>query len=215
MKAAAAFAALLLASPSIAAERQTLASIEPLYRAHVVSLHPSLNPESSFRFEEVSVPGLWDALRVQLFTVDTIVRGQAIPRDPFLSWEGGIQPLARTSTTRLHSAVVLDDALYYSHSWGSGILRSHVGRLRIVDGKLEQQESEGWAFAELSLQRTGAGEIAVLLREGLPADSSGVGVLVGRIDLHERSWLRIVDAAGHEVHPRLPPDPPSAIRPFP
>jgi hypothetical protein len=193
-------AALFLAPSLRPAEQQTIATIEPLYRAYRFSTQPSLNPETTFVLKEFPIAGLWDALRVLVFAAEDLVRGNRIPRDPVICSHGKIFPFVNSfGGSGLMSAVVMDDALYYSYSWGSGIHRSLVGRLRVVAGKIHLQESEPRWSADLLVEKTSAGAIKVFVASFRKFNRWVEPSPVGRIDLQERERLKIVDDAGRVI----------------
>ena len=121
-----------------AEQRQTISSVEPLYRAHRFGSAPNLNPKTTFRVRELDVPNLWSTLGLQLFEAEEIVGGDAFAWRQFLCREGVVHPFVESFGGHgVMSGVVHANALYYSYSWGSGIHRSFVGRLTIQNGILE------------------------------------------------------------------------------
>jgi hypothetical protein len=193
--------ALVVLTPLLAGEKQTAAAVEPLYRAHVFKEIPSFNPKVTFVLTEVHIPGLWEKLGVQIFNPEVIVGDSSNTREPIIYHEGKIFPLLETTgTSSLKSAFVLGDTLYYTYSWGSGIHRSLVGRLRIVQGKPEKQESFPYLFTDLFVENV-SGKARVVRAEFKGFNLWANASAVGWVDLNEPRRLKVIDDAGRDVPP--------------
>lgn len=195
-----AFALLCLVPTLRAAEKFTSASIEPLYRAHRFATAPKLNPDVKFAIDEFEVPGLWAALEVQIFNVHDLIRGQSIPGNPFLCYRGKIHPFVEsTGGQGLMSAVVAGPALYYSYSWGSGIHRSHVGRLQIVNDAPVRAESAALVDRDMFVTTSTNGRILVTAKSSRGPVPRDAGAPLGWIKLQPDGRLSIADALGDEI----------------
>jgi hypothetical protein len=62
----------------------------------------------------------------------------------------------------LMSGLVQGESFYFTYSWGSGIHRSHVGKLQIVNDEVKFWDSGGFFNLDLFLSRRTDGEIAVV-----------------------------------------------------
>lgn len=180
-----------------AAEKQPVAAVEPIYRAQVFADRPSLNPQVTFEFEELALPGLWEGLGVQIFNVWHLAHDNRNPRDPFILSAGKIFPFVGTMGGGFLSGAVRGDALYYSYGYGSGIHRSQLGRLRMKDGRPEQHESKSYSMGDMLVEKTPENRIRIVVRD-FPWPGEAPTPL-GWIDLQENGRLRVSDDAGGEV----------------
>lgn len=198
-------AALTISHISRAADRQTAATLAPLYREYILGKNPKFNPQAQFALEEYPVPQLWETLQVQIFKAWAVMPDARLERSPILYVDGKILPFVETYGGGLLSAVVAGDALYYSYGFGSGIHQSKVGRLRLKAGKPEQHESEGLGMADMLVEKSGD-RVRVVIRDfPWPADQAEP---LGWIDSQESTRLRFRDDAGGEVSvPRGRPRP--------
>jgi hypothetical protein len=60
----------------------------------------------------------------------------------------------------LMSGLVKGQSFYFTYSWGSGVHRSHMGKLQLVDGAVKMWDTGGFLNQDLFLRRTNT-EIAV------------------------------------------------------
>jgi hypothetical protein len=113
----------------------------------ILTANPDLASDTTFAVTELSVAGLWEALNVQLFHVSFVGADSQPFREEFYARHGSDLELlvGNGGAYGLSSATVSDDALYYSYAFGSGLVRSHIGRLRVRDCVLERVESGGYA----------------------------------------------------------------------
>ncbi|MBI4622412.1 MAG: hypothetical protein HY736_04205 [Verrucomicrobia bacterium] len=186
---------LILNSTSGAAEKQTAASIEPVYRAYAFAANPRINPAAKFAFEEFAPAGLWESLGLQIFKVWFVNPDVRAPRDPVILVDGKFSPFVNTTGGGLLSAVVHGDALYFSYGFGSGIHRSQLGRLRLRGGQPELHESKSYGMADMLVEKTGE-RVRVVVRDFPHPDEPS---LLGWIDLTETERLKVVDDVGVEV----------------
>lgn len=111
---------------------------------------PELNPDTAFAIEEYPIEGLQEALGLRILQVHFLVDGERFKERVYADHDGQLIPFTTTfGGFGLMSAVVADDTLHYTYSWGSGIHRSHVGEMRVVDGQIQIQESDGHVHCDL------------------------------------------------------------------
>lgn len=184
--------------------RMSTEALAPLVREYAFREKPNLNPSTQFKIEEYRVEGLEEALKIQLFLVRYMSHDSRQFNEGLLIYrDGKLMPFASTFGGQgLMSAVVSEDVLYYTYSFGSGMHRSHVGLLSIDGEKMRILESGGSLSTDLFVRKV----------EG------GIQVEAGRFDgfnswkparrigwaKSKASSLAIVDAAGAEVPPHFP-----------
>ena len=187
-----------------AESRMTAEALMPLVREHAFSEKPKLNPSIQFKIKEYRVEGLHEALKIQLFLARYMSPdGQQFNERLLLYHDRKLIPFASTvGGFGLMSAVVSEDALYYTYSWGSGQHRSHIGYLSLNGDKIEILESGGYMSTDLFVRKV----------------EDGILVEAGRFDgfnswesAEEVGWVKrpvsslaIVDAMGAEVLPSSP-----------
>lgn len=102
----------------------------------------------------------------------------------------------------LMSAVVLDKALFYTYSFGSGLHRSHVGRMTFEDGAFRILESCAYFNHDLFVVKTNQG-IRIDVGDFEQFNSWRPIRRLGRPELC-RSSLVIVQEVGAEIDTGLP-----------
>ena len=121
--------------------------------AHVLAQNPDLAPSTFFKVKEFEVDGLWEAMSLQLFVVGCMTSPTdewTFREDLFIYHRGEVIPFAiHFGGFGLTSASVHDGDLFYTYSWGSGIHRSHIGRVSLKSGQLEISDSGGFIDYEL------------------------------------------------------------------
>ena len=112
--------------------------------------NPGFNPETSFRVRKLEIKGLWEELKIQIFYTDVVIHGELSEGFVGMYHKGQVKPIAPSfGGSGLLSGMMHDGGFYFTYSMGSGIHRSHVAMLRLVDGKLKRWESGG--FMDLDL----------------------------------------------------------------
>jgi hypothetical protein len=179
----------------------------------ILTANPDLARDTTFAVTELPVAGSWEALNVQLFHVSFVGADSQPFREEFYARHGSDFELlvSNGGAYGLSSATVSDDALYYSYAFGSGVLRSHVGRLRLRDCVLERVESGGYApgggppllFVKPSGNVTRGG--AVVAEAGVydAFNSWHAEVWFGTVLATETS-LGLVDADDQVIEPNFP-----------
>jgi hypothetical protein len=133
----------------------TVKEAEPLVRQWAFWETPALNPATHFKVEETKVDGLWDALKVQLFRARYLVNGQEFREASLTYHNGDLHEFVVTFGGRgLMSGTMLNGAFYYSYSWGSGVHRSHIGKLSLVNGQLMRSETGGFRDRDLFVKNS-------------------------------------------------------------
>lgn len=186
---------------------QTQISVQdltPLVKEYAFKEMPRLNPQTVFKIEEYRVDGLWEALRTQVF----LARYMSLPGEEFnqsllLFHEGKLTPFAcALGGHGLMSGIVVDKALYYTYSWGSGIHRSHIGKLSVEDEKLKILDSGGYPDRDLFVRHT-AGKVQVESGRFIGFNSWEPIAYVGTLQ-SKGATLIMVEEAGIEVVPQSP-----------
>ena len=183
--------------------KMTAEALAPLVREYAFQEMRKLNPQTQFKIEEYEVSGLWHALEIQLFLARYMSpNGDQFNEGLFIYSDGKITPFASASGGHgLMSAVLMDDKLYYTYSWGSGRHRSHVGRVSVDDAKITITESGGYAQADLFIKKVN-GKIQVEVGRFTGFNSWEAAEKIGCVKI-KASSLVIVDAAGAEVPARF------------
>ncbi len=186
--------------PARTGPKQTEESASRLYRDYALHALSNRNVLAEYVLTERPIPGLWNAVGAQAFSVGERIKGQIVWRDPVFCVAGKILPFGSSAGgVGVMSAVVQGDAFYYTYAFGSGIHRSHVGRLRLVDGEPQQHESAPFP-QDLFVEKAGDG-VRVVQATYREFNAWENGVEHGRIDPAEKYRLRIIDAHGAEVVP--------------
>lgn len=182
-----------------AKRRMSAETLAPLVKAYAFREIPKLNPSTQFKIEEYRVEGLQAALRIQLFLVRYMsADGQQFNESLLIYRDGKLTPFASAFGGHgLMSAVMVEDTLYYTYSFGSGIHRSHVGVLSIDDGKMQILESGGHISTDLFVRKIEGG-IQVEAGQFHRFNSWNPTKVVGRVK-RKPSSLAVVDPAGIEV----------------
>ena len=124
-----------------------------LASAHVLAQNSDLSPTTFFKVKEFEVDGLWEAMSMQLFFVGCMTSQTdewTFREDLFIYHNGKVIPFGtHFGGFGLTSASMHDGDLFYTYSWGSGIHRSHIGRVSLKSGQLEISDSGGFIDYEL------------------------------------------------------------------
>lgn len=182
-------------------KKMTVETVAPLVREYAFREKPKLDPETQFKIEEYEVQGLWQDLKMQLFLVrygpnvaDRRFAGEWIA----LYHDGKVTSFASAfGGPGLMSAFVMDSNLYYSYCFGSGIHRSHIGRLSKDGREIRIVESGGYASTHLFVRNV-AGRIQVEAGTFAGFNSWKAERHVGWLKIKESS-LAIVDTTGAEI----------------
>ena len=130
-------------------------------RNFAFSSNTNLNPATEFDIRIEPVRGVWDALRVQLLVVRCLINGQEFNRFACVLHEEAVKALGESfGGYGLMCGLVQGESFYFTYSFGSGIHRSHVGKLQIVNGEVKLWDTGGFFNRDLFLRRTST-EIAV------------------------------------------------------
>jgi len=185
-------------------KRMTAETLLPLVKEYAFREKPGLNPSTRFEIEEFPVEGLEETLDLQLFHVRSLSSdGQQFSEMELIYRDGALTPFANAfGGFGLMSAVLAEDGLYYTYSWGSGIHRSHVGRLCIEDGRLAILESGGYVNTDLFVRK---------VKGGIKVESGRFTGFNSWEAAEKFGWLKqqgsslvIVDEEGAKVPPEFP-----------
>jgi hypothetical protein len=110
------------------------------YTAYAFRVNPGLNPLATFTAEELNVPGLWEALQGQLFTVNWAVDTTSFQECSFLYRHCEVTVVVDGNVMfgQIVSGVVANGALYYSWQFGSGLYYSNIGKVAADGSALVQ-----------------------------------------------------------------------------
>jgi hypothetical protein len=179
---------------------------EALIPDFVYQKWPMLNPDIVFEIEIQVVAGLWEALNVQLFTVYFLGGPDDTARfrtETLIYRQGELDVLLSPTHSNFMSGTVVQGVFYYTYRFGSGILRSHVGKLLVEQGSLTLKESGGFSFQDLFVKATGdAVEVQTGIHESF--NSWRDGEFFGTIK-DNGDTLMLLDASGGEIEPDFPP----------
>jgi len=184
-------------------QKTTIEELVPLVREYAFRENPKLNPPVQFKIEEHEVDGLWHAIRVRLLLVRYMsAAGEQFNERLLVYHDGKLTPFASAfGGYGLMSAVVMDGKLYYTYSWGSGIHRSHIGRLSRDARDIRIIVSGGYSSTDLFVRNVD-GRIRVEAGKFTGFNSWKVESQVGWLKAKESS-LAIVDETGAEVPPQF------------
>lgn len=212
---AAVFAVLVAVIPSNASRGDeprkpsplSVADAEPLIRKFIRKEIPDLNPATQFKIEEIKVDQLWDKLQIQLFLVRLTAGGSEFNSDMLVCHKGELRHFVTTvGGYGLMSGVVVDDAFFYTYSFGSGIHRSHVGKLTVVKDDLRIRETGGFIDRDLFVKKTDgklAVEAAGFFNEGFKTFNSWTSAEPFGTLREEGESLQIIDPDGKPRVPKL------------
>jgi hypothetical protein len=136
----------LAAAPS--PESPDIASVESAFHK---SQGAKIDSLTAVKFERYEIPGLFKKLGANAYVARLLdPDGNLLDEVPFLFRDGDVRSLGIAyGGWGLMSAVVYGNCLYYTYSWGSGIHRSHIGRVSLHPGELRLRESIGYQNVDL------------------------------------------------------------------
>jgi hypothetical protein len=174
------------------------AELKTLVKTYAFQNTPKLNPNTQFAIEEYSINGL-KALDVQIILAQYLAADGSKFNEALLIYrDGRLVPFAGALGGHgLMSAVVSGDKLYYTYSFGSGLHRSHLAQLSIVNGKLTFVESGPLVDQDCFVKQDGA---RLRLEKGA-FDKFNVwkaGLKIGEIAAKEAGFA-VLNDAGKEI----------------
>lgn len=177
--------------------------VEALIPEFIFQEWPTLNPEVVFEIEMQQVAGLWEALNVQLFTVYFYHEDVPWRTETLIYHQGKFDVLLSPVGSDFMSGVVVQGVFYYTYCFGSGIFRSHVGKLSMNQGSFTLKESGGFSFQNLFVKAAGD---AVEVETGLwdSFNSWREGAFFGTVK-DNGDTLTLLDSSGGEIEPDFPP----------
>ncbi len=138
-------------------------AVESLLRAEILKDIPTIDTNFKIALGRYDIPGLQQSLRSQAYRGRLLSAkdGQQFNEMLFLYRDGQIMPFGAVfGGFGLMSAVVVDDILYCSYSWGSGMHRSQIARISERDGTLRIEQSPSFYSVDLFV-RDVDGHVAV------------------------------------------------------
>jgi hypothetical protein len=182
-------------------------SVGQLVRDFAFSSIPQLNPATEFEIRWVPIRGLWPALGVQVFKVRCFVDRQQFNEFDCVIRQGKLTVLGCSiGGYGLMSGVVQPSGFYYTYSWGSGIHRSHIGRMEVVNEELKFWESGGFAGRDLFVSPTSSGGIQVVAGRYAEVNQWLEAQEFGLIDQQDPAQMKIIGPDGEVVETLLPTD---------
>ncbi len=132
------------------------AQAETLIREYLSAKEPSLVTGYILEIAETQIPELWNALRIQIFNADFLSNsGVYFRTSSFVYHDMKVTPFEQpTGNHGVMSGYLKKDVLYYTYSWGSGIKRSHLGTIRMLDCVLQCTDSGGFSDVDLFVSGT-------------------------------------------------------------
>ena len=134
-------------------------SVETAFQLYASVHFPELAPRTRFHLDRYEIPGLEEKLSSTAYLASFLgPNGRPFNELLLLFRKGEVTPFGTVfGGWGLMSAAVHGNCLYYTYSWGSGIHRSHVGRVSIVQGKLRILDSIGYQNANIFVKVSGQG----------------------------------------------------------
>lgn len=141
---------ILFCCTAFSSQKPGVDSLDKLVRTYDLIASPGLVSGYQLTITEHNVSGLWDSLHIHLFKAEYRAGDGTWFRDEeFLYRNGQVQIFTGCfGGYGLMSGVMKGSVFYYTYSFGSGIHRTHLGRLFYDGDNLVQQESGGYAFID-------------------------------------------------------------------
>ncbi|HTY88710.1 MAG TPA: hypothetical protein VMB80_14680 [Candidatus Acidoferrum sp.] len=179
--------------------------IERLVRDFAFDFNPNLNTNTDFKIRKLEVARLWEDLKVQVFDIEYLSRGQWFNGFVGIYHDEKISSLAPTvGGYGLMSGLMNNGDFYYTYSWGSGIHRSHVAKLRVVDGKLKSWDSGGFEGQDLFVTGDSKGKVRVLSGEFKEFNRWDAAKDIGFVGMTNTPQLQIIGPTGEVIAPTFP-----------
>ncbi len=186
-------------------EPPKMEQIERLVRNDAFSDKPNLNTKTEFHIRKLEVKGLWEELKLQVYDIEYLIQNQPFNGYVALYHDGKITVLASNlGGSGLMSGVMCKDEFYFTYSWGSGIHRSHLAKLQLIDGKLKRWESGGFMDKDIFASCGSDGNVHVL--SGVFDDFNRWSKVkeFGTVRAIHSWEIQIVDTKGKTIEPNFP-----------
>jgi len=178
--------------------------VERLVRDFAFSFDPNLNTNTQFHIRKLEVKGLWEELKIQVFDIEYRIRGEQFNGFVGIYHAGKITSFAPTfGGYGLMSGVMHNGEFYYTYSWGSGVHRSHVAKLRLGNGELKYWDSGGFQDADLFVTASG-GYVRVVSGEFKDFNKWERSKDMGTVRTNDSTEIQIIGAKGETVAPTFP-----------
>lgn len=180
--------------------------VQRLVRDFAFAFNPNLNTNTVFQIRKLAVDRLWESMRLQVFDVAyTLKNVEWFNGFVGVYHDGKITSLAPSvGGYGLMSGLIDNGEFYYTYSWGSGIHRSHVAKLRIADGKLKSTDSGGFEGQDLFVAADSGGKVRVVSAEFKEFNRWEKGKDIGFVGMTNSSALQIVGPKGEVIQPTFP-----------
>ncbi len=148
--------------------RRTPAEATEMIRDHLQSQHPQLNPDTRLPLQELSIPEVWESLRVQLFRITDgpfvhesfLIRSDRVLRLGEATGGGGLLSLEIGDLDQDGSAELL-----FTYAFGSGLHQSRIGMYAPAYGSDRTYEASTGYFGDLSLVKEDKSTVRVRVVE--------------------------------------------------
>jgi hypothetical protein len=133
--------------------------IQSAVRSFIAASGHGMSPSTRIELDRYEIPGLEERLDASAYLAKFLtVEGGPFNELLFLYRRGAVVPFGETfGGWGLMSGVVHGRCFYYTYSWGSGIHRSHVGRLAVERGELKGGESAAFQNVDVFVSKTERG----------------------------------------------------------
>jgi hypothetical protein len=180
------------------------AEVARLVKAYAFSVNSNLNPRTEFPLQEFKIKGLWEQMHLQLWDVKCALDQKEFCPFNVLYHDTNIVTIGcSVGGYGMMSGLVLSNAFYYTYSWGSGVHRSHVGKLVVAGGKLKFSETGGFTNKDLFVGTNAAGAVRVFAGT-FRHFNDWSGTEFGSIAPATDSELRLIAPDGSTQKPSLP-----------
>jgi hypothetical protein len=180
--------------------------IKRLVREFAFISQSNLNANTTFHIRKLEVPKLWEELKVEIFDVE--YRGT---RDQWFNgfvgmYNGGkISVLAPTVGGHgLMSGVMRNGEFFYTYSWGSGIHRSHVAKLRLEKGEMKFWDSGGFQDIDLFVTADSSGGVHINSGKFKDFNKCESDKRFGTLSVLNSREIQIVGTNGEVISPTFP-----------
>ncbi len=156
-----------------------------------------MNPETEFDIRIEPIAAIWEGLRIQVLVVRCGLDGQTPNQFACVVYQGTVKTLgASIGGYGLMSGLAQGQSFYFTYSWGSGVHRSHAGKLQIVNGAVQLWDSGGFLNVDLFLSRRPNGDVAVESGKFESFNGWGQPAEYARIDESDPSNTKLVALDG-------------------
>jgi hypothetical protein len=187
-----------------AAEIPTAEQVDRLARELAFSEYPDLRTyvhvPADFRVRNLEIKGLWEEMNVQLFGIEALGESALLG----IYHNGEMTSLGPDiGGSGLMSGLIQNGEFYCTYSWGSGIHRSHVVKLRVEKGRLRRWDSGGYVGNDVFVSRGLDDKVQIFTGEFKEFNHWEAGTNIGFVVTTNSSEIQIVGPEGNVVVPHL------------